>query len=195
MHDVSSIARDPRLRKHIDTLQSLSRDNSHEEFLTDSTILAIGFDKVKKEYTDPLRLTETPCSVDALCLFENDSLVFVEFKNGRLNSMEVFGLRKKVYDSLLIFQDISGINLTTLRSKATLVLVFRKDLNPAEGDDRQSLPMAPSRDKIVSRLFELADKELIRFDLERFKSYCFKDVHTYSPEEFDTYLQNKKSIL
>lgn len=195
MHGVRFIAENPRFRKHTETLHSLSRDNSHEKFLTDSTIPAIGFDKVKKEYSDTLGLTETPCSVDAICLLENDSLVFIEFKNGRLNNTEIYGLRKKVYDSLLIFQDISGISLTTLRSRATFVLVFRKDLNPKDDDNRQSLSIAPSRDKIINQVFKLASKELIRFDLERFKSYCFKDVHTYSPEEFEAYLRNKKSLL
>lgn len=46
-----------------------------------------------------------------------------------------------------------------------------------------------SRLEIAKYFSEKAKREFIRFDLERFKKLYFRDVHTYSEEEFESYIK------
>lgn len=194
--NIEAIGRLPLLSESIRELKSLSLDDIHRQCMTNSQIKAIAFDGVKNAYVAPLGLSDIPCSLDAICLFENDLLVFVEFKNGSIDSREAHRIRKKVYDTLLIFQDLTSIKIEDLRQCAELVLVYRSDLNlPKEGEFEKPLQNAPSRESIQDYIFRLGNTENIRFDLEQFQSYCFKSVHTYSPEEFEDYLKGKESIL
>lgn len=48
---------------------------------------------------------------------------------------------------------------------------------------------------IGKHVSQKAGEELIRFDLERFKSLYFRDVHTYTEKEFETYIKKRFESL
>ena len=62
-------------------------------------------------------------SVDALVV-KGDVIVFIEFKNGKVNNRNV---KDKIRDSLLIFNDITEKNLTYTRNKAELIVVYNEE--------------------------------------------------------------------
>lgn len=77
------------LRDNVSTLKETSidtHDNNNIKYMTASEREAINFDNVKKEYIKNLALTDEPKSNDALFINKNDDLVFVEFKNGYMDT-------------------------------------------------------------------------------------------------------------
>ena len=180
------------------SLKELSKDDSNNdkiEFMTESEIEVIDFDSVKTKYTNELQLSEeTAKSVDALtetC----DGLAFVEFKNGNMKN-EKAKVKEKIRDSLLLFCDITNKTVSYTREKMDFVLVYNIEKNPlpnqvAKNEVRDSV----SREAIAKYFLSMANKELIRFDLERFQTLYFKNVHTYSKAEFDLYWKAKQPVV
>lgn len=173
---------------HMDTLKEMSKDTSEgqPQYMTERTEEAVNFDLVKRDYTNRLGLSEdTASSCDSLAFLPAGS-VLIEFKNGKVRSADV---KTKIRDSLLIYGGITGQSISDTRTEMEFVLVYNEQKNPNNapypGD-------APSRVTIASHLANRAKTEHIRFDLERFQKLCFRAVHTYTPEEFEKYLSEKK---
>ena len=74
--------------------------------MCESSIKVFDFDGLKDWYVEncALQLTQTPCSNDALWLDE-DHIVFIEFKNGKIGAPENNEIIFKLYDSLLLIFD------------------------------------------------------------------------------------------
>lgn len=176
---------------NMSTLKEISRDDSNKEkieYMTESERAAVDYDDVKTAYTNSLKLSEDNAdSVDGM--FEaNGSLVFVEFKNGNMGN-EKAKVKSKIRDSLLIFCDIMGTTIENTRKMAEFILVYNIDKNPLPNQlKKQPIQESKSRLNIAKYLCQKADKEFIRFDLERYQTLYFKAVHTYSKDEFEKYL-------
>ena len=103
------------LKNHIDTLHNLSADNGSSqqvEYVTDSQVLAVGFDQVKDEYTRNLHITNASSdSVDALLNIRGVP-TFVEFRNGVIENKKI---KNKARDSLLILCDITNKHIAYTR--------------------------------------------------------------------------------
>lgn len=152
-----------------------TRDNTTTEYMVYSEMEVINFDIVKTKYMNSLSASEECAkSCDALVQINND-IMFIEFKNGSMKHKNK-NVRDKAKDSLLIFGDITGKTLSYTRKNLVFVLVY----NP-----KQNLSERPSLDKIIDRINKKADTETIRFELEKLKGVYFRDVHTYTPEEFE----------
>ena len=84
----------PLFRDNKDTLKKLSKDEhdgkeSNAIYMTQSELLAVDFDKVKRIYANTLGHSEDDAfSVDGLSHTENE-LVFIEFKNGKFQNSKV----------------------------------------------------------------------------------------------------------
>ena len=112
--------------KYVSTLKETSCDNRNKKtsnYMTKSTLPAVNFDEVKSEYIGNLRLTDTPKSNDALFFDKKEVPFFIEFKNGKID------IKKKIYDSVLIFTDIVDVGITELRQNMEYILVYNKDAN------------------------------------------------------------------
>lgn len=162
------------------SFKKLSKDDSDKDnvkFMTESTIEAVDFDEAKRRYTNALGLSYTSmASVDAL-LRKDGIPVFIEFKNGKVPSAEV---KTKIRDSMLLYCDVTGTRLCDARETAEFLLVY----NAGENSYWASLL------HIEDHFLKKAGKERIGFDLDRFKGLYFRDVHTYSKEEFEQFLLN-----
>lgn len=183
---------------HCSTLRETSidkHDAENLEYMTGCQKKVIDFDKVKDMYISKIGVSEIPKSNDALFLEKSGQIVFVEFKNGFIKRSKQFDIRKKIYDSLLIFSDITSLGIGYLRKNAKYILVYNEERNKDNPDIPNELKenmaqRSESYDRIVKYVRKLGKEEYVLFGLNMFKDYCFKSVHTYSRKEFEMYLKN-----
>ncbi len=176
---------------HWITMREASLDDAKGIFLTDSCpgkvdyagIKVIDFDAVKDMYCMNLQIEEGyPCSNDALFLSIQDKLVFVEFKNGAVNQ---YNLSRKMYDSILILTDILQKGISYTREAVEYVLLCKEEMLDKE--------IKQDREKIrnhINRKARSEGHEFISFGLRRFKGYLLKDVHTFTPSQFEDYMKD-----
>ena len=177
------------------SLKDTSKDK--KEYMTNSEkIKVINFDNLsKKGYSKMLRLKvqSFPFKTnDALYLdVENNKFIFIEFKNGSFSvneknfkEKELPQLELKIVGSMYILQEITGKSFKELREITDYILVYNKEKNPhifsAVDMGNYIVNLGTLNNKKIRNL-----KEGISFGLEKFKGYCFKNVHTYSKEEFE----------
>ena len=177
------------------SLKDTSKDN--KEYMTNSEkIKVINFDNLsKKGYSKMLRLKgqSFPFKTnDALYLdVENNKFIFIEFKNGSFSAneknfkeKELPQLELKIVGSMYILQEITGKSFKELREITDYILVYNKEKNPhifsAVDMGNYIVNLGTLNNKKITN-----PKEGISFGLEKFKGYCFENVHTYSKEEFE----------
>ena len=88
-------------------------------------------------------------------------------------------VKDKIRDSLLILFDLTKENISYSRKNIIFILVYNQSKNPLD-----------SRQKINQHFSSKAGAEVIRFDLEKYQTLFFKEVHTYTEEEFEKYIEN-----
>ena len=161
------------------TLEETSCDN--DQCMTNSQIKVICFDDfVRKEYCPKRKLIGALSSNDVLYCYE-DKYVFIEFKNGKLikNNDEIRKLEKKNIDGIFILLDLTKNNFDELTEKTDYILVYNKEKNDISKIGNYFIKQGKSTKEKQN------SDEIICFGLEKFKGYCFKNVHTYSKEEFE----------
>ena len=177
------------------SLKDTSKDK--KEYMTNSEkIKVINFDNLsKKGYSKMLRLKgqSFPFKTnDALYLdVENNKFIFIEFKNGSFSvneknfkEKELPQLELKIIGSMYILQEITGKSFKELREITDYILVYNKEKNP-------HIFSAVDMGNYIVNLGTLNNKKItnpkkgISFGIEKFKGYCFENVHTYSKEEFE----------
>ena len=184
--------------EHHTTLKETSLDQKGDKmyYMTSSTLDAINFDDVKTEYIKSLKMSETPSSNDALFEDGKGAIVFVEFKNKRIKKDVQSSICKKIYDSVLMFTDLTSTTISTLRGSAKYILVYSESKNKDNGIDNdlseknEYIQSSSSYNCIAKTINGYAKKEYICFGLRRFLNYCFKEVHTFTEKEFEAYLNN-----
>ena len=169
------------------TLKETSKDDSNTEYMTESEMEVINFDKVKEAYVNNLSVKGVT-SVDALVVFA-DHLELIEFKNGCLRN-ELKNIGDKIRDSLLLFCDIMEKSITYTREHVDFILVYNESKNKEKDCyNRQALE---AREAIASHVFEKAKEERIRFRLDTFKKLYFRNVRTYTEKQFKEHLETKQ---
>ena len=171
-------------KKNLSTFKETSydKDGKIPRYMTDSEIQVVNFDKVKGNYIKGMNLSNTPCSNDALYLGEDKKFYFVEFKNGVMINPVVYNLHYKIYDSLLMFNDIVNENISFCRQNMYYVLVYNEERNSSVKGKKQE---DSSKAVICKLIHKKADKKFVRFGLERFEKMYFKEVFTYTESEFE----------
>ncbi len=172
-------------RDNMSSLRETSKDSDspNPECMTNSEIAAVNFDKVKESYIKDMKLSFTPCSNDALYIDKNGDLYFIEFKNGIMTRPMIFNVYNKIYDSLLIFNDIVGQNISFCRKHVNFILVYNESKNLSKDDKIKNQDC--SKAKIGKYFYSKAKKKYIRFGLERFEKLYFQEVFTYTQQEFE----------
>ncbi len=174
-----------------DTLANLSKDDISGMSVTQSTVRAIDFDKVKERYADRIGVFPFenkvankcyPSSVDAVVV-RKKKVYFIEFKYGDVNNEQ---LHDKAKDSLLIYENLCG-NPIDPRNCEFIVAYNGNYKGKPENHRKDILPASKNRNIIAKRVLKDSGKELIKFNCKDLKLY-FGDVHTYDNDEFDTFL-------
>lgn len=192
------------------TLKDTSYDEDNKVYMVDCELEVCSFDDVKEWYVKnriPLA-KPNPKSNDAL-FFDKEEGFFIEFKNGKINNAVNFELNKKIYDSLLMLFDLGYVDsngrevdsISYTRENMNYILVYNEEKylqvgatrQTKEGFDRQKVEVTASkhRDLLFSTVKKLANDELIKFGLDQFRNYLFKNVHTYTVKEFEENFINK----
>lgn len=153
----------------------------NKQYMTNSSLVAINFDNVKKDYIESLHLSETPKSNDALYLKKDGNLLFVEFKSGTINKSIMHDLRRKIYDSVLILGDILDQGISCMRENLDYILVHN------EG----AFGGPTSYNILVENINKNANVELVYGGLNAFKGYCFRTVATQPISDFEEFLKNE----
>ena len=169
-------------KNNLSTLKETSKsspdgDSGNIKYMTNSTHPAVNFDVVKRNYVNKLNLSEeTASSFDSLVLFSNftekDQCVFIEFKDGKMKN-EKRKLKDKIRDGLLVFCDIVKTNISETRKNIDFILVYNEEKNPIASNQTDQV-IGNSRNLIQNKILKKAKEELIRFDLERFKTLIVK---------------------
>ncbi len=196
--------------KYSITMRKASYDKANKIYMTDScpgefdygSLGVVDFDAVTKKYCAEKKLIATAHSNDALlCSRDGSAYVFVEFKNGklvyerkkgdtierRINDETIAELREKIQESILIFLDIQDEKVSFARENMEYILVYNIVNDPPTENE---VCIERSVDKIHGALNRTSKNEFIRFGLRRFKGYLLKDVHTYTPSQFEAYMKN-----
>ncbi len=171
-------------KNNISTFKETSHDTDGQcpGYMTESEIKVINFDKVKEDYVRGMKLSKMPCSNDALYIDKDKNIFFVEFKNGQIKN-KIYNVYNKIYDSLLMFNDIVNENISFCRQNVYFMLVYNEEKNSGlEGNKKQE----DSSKAVISKLIHnKANKKFVRFGLKQFEKLYFKEVFTYTESEFE----------
>ena len=191
-------------RNHLSSFRWISEDRANREYMTMSGLPGINFDDVVDEYAKRHGVKK-PHSNDALFASENDGLFYlIEFKNGIIDDTKIPGIIYKVYDSLLIYMDITGATVRELRENMIYILVYNEYKKHTARDvpdwvsKRRAIPESvpavrnsASRTYIAAHVSEKAGMHVTRFGLKKFERLYVKEVHTFTKKEFDRYFIKK----
>ncbi|MSU00129.1 hypothetical protein [Tissierella pigra] len=181
--------------KNKSSLKETSKDDADKrniKYMTHSEFEVIDFDGVKNDYIKGLKLGDTPKSNDVLCIINNE-LYFIEFKNGNMKK-EIHKVKRKIFDSLLIFTDIISKGISHTRKDLNYILVYNKDYrpNPTKKLDKDEVQESKELDKFISLINKHGRLEPDPFELSKqFKNLYFKKVYTYTAEEFEEKFVNE----
>lgn len=190
------------------TLKETSIDNNI--YMIDSEFKVCAFDSVKEWYirNKVPYANPNPKSNDAL-YFGDKECFFIEFKNGKIDNSVNFEINKKIYDSLLILFDLKYSDkkgslvdsISYTRANMNYILVYNEEkylkagptIQTKEGIERQKVRRKESkhRTNLYKTIRRLANEEFVLFGLDQFKNYLFKNVYTYTVEEFELYFLKK----
>lgn len=167
------------------TLKEASYDSEHGEYMTMlETPEVVLFDDASDSYAAHCGIS-SKCSVDALHNPCADALFLIEFKNGAITKAERYAIYRKIYDSLLILSDITGLKLSDYRLHADFILVFNRGKNQDADARLVSISSSRALNGFADTLAYKAGKRMIYFGLEPFQGYCFRKVFTLDADHFN----------
>lgn len=197
MRDTAMIKIDDHeiFKNNLSTLKETSKDiHDGVDFMTESEIEVVNFNGVKNDYIKDLHVSDTPKSNDALYVGKENKLVFIEFKNGKINDIKEFDIRRKIFDSLLILMDIIKETAAFTRNHLTYILVYNEERNSQNQKNSTNVQDSKSKLFIGSHFAHKGGKKFIRFDLEKFEKLYFKEVYTYTEKEFEDNFVSKCAV-
>ncbi len=174
------------------TLKETSKDDTKHQYMTESLLDVISFDKVKLKYAEERHLVDKPHSCDAIYLDNNGELNFIEFKNSKnkrkIKEMEI---KEKVYESILMFLDKTDKRISEIAENVNFILVYNKEaLEKNTKNKYLDSKDISSFKEIEGEFTDFAKTHIIHFNLESLKNFCFKEVYTLNREEFEEHLKN-----
>ena len=77
-----------------------------------------------------------------------------------------------------------------MRQFIEYILVYNETENPGViADEKKHVQSSTSFDAFAKSMGNLANVEYVAFGINIFKKYCFKDVHTFTQNEFEDFLK------
>ena len=155
----------------------------------------ICFDDVKTAYAAKYSLSRPPASTDALLRVGNN-VYFIEFKDGFISQRKIYEVWRKVYESLLLFCDITHQYISDTRQYMTYVFVYDEENNPncknpndqskAGHLENNEVQDSPSQRRIMANIAEIIpNRNADVFGLRSaFKGLYFREVLTYDKKMF-----------
>lgn len=178
-------------KSNTSSMKRTSKDDTNNAYMTECIKEVINFDKVTKNYCRNICISSVN-SNDALIVSEDgQSATFIEFKNGYVNAKTKDKLLKKIYDSIMVFTDITNKSISSTRQFLNYILVYNEEKNPDKSNPETEYRESQSRDEIDKILLGYGKETHIKYGLEFLKGYCFKEVNTYTKSEFEELFVSK----
>lgn len=178
-------------QKHQTTLKETSHNDAAGQYMTDLLWQVIDFDAVKTDYMRAYHCDPIPASNDAL-LYRDGKYFFIEFKDGNMRT-EIHEVKRKIFESLLLFGDITDTTISYSRENVSYILVYNKQKSQAyirtcqkktlQADEVQD---SSSIDTFMHDLGKQAKHNVDYFGLRKqFKGVYFKEVYTCEGQDFE----------
>ena len=143
--------------------------------------LVVDFDDVKDDFLSGLgKRNEYAKSVDALYQ-DSGGIFFVEFKSGGFDNSEI---KKKAYDSLIIFSNITKQDAEFIRNNVSFLLVISNSRYDSLSD----------KDKRAMALAAKGEQDFVIYGLDKMRGYMFKSVNCMSAFRYEKYIA-KRDIM
>lgn len=167
------------LKDCICTLCNTAKDTSNKESMCSSLIKVVNFDRIAKRYSAQMKLKKMPTSVDALYVDSKQKWFLIEFKNGSVDSVNIY---RKAYDSSIILSNLfTHIDFEFIRKNVIFILVYK----PEKCKAQPRIKPCPARDKTMRYIQERAQTETVLFYFDKLEDYLFKEIHTYPLDVFE----------
>lgn len=179
---------------YLSTLCKISTDDANNEVMTELGFPIYNFDSVKRHYINSLFKSEESCTSCDGILWNKYLKLLIEFKNGK--KIDTKDIHIKVLNSLLILCDINGCNISDLKADLVFILVYNEEKNPVKKEEltqyekkrHDEVQESINRDSICKYFCKNAKTEFVRYDLLKYKGLYFRDVHSYSQNEFEFWI-------
>lgn len=162
-------------------MKNCSKDTKNDEFMTESELQVINFDKVKSAYTADLGLQDSKAhSVDAFVRGKDGSFYLIEFKNGDI-SRKQNEIHLKIRDSLLLICDICKKEISNTREDITFVFVYNEEKANITMQDRIAIAKANSSGHACSwwkldKLEKVFVKKILIYDRDMLEKKLLPDL-------------------
>lgn len=157
-------------------LREISRDSQNNNIMMDSPDRFYSFDKIAQCIYKGQNKPKSPDMI----IFKNDSVIFVEFKNGKIHSSDKDKIKLKAIEGgFIVFHKVISKykNVTfeeIFKLKKSYVLVYNIEKKPAH------------------YIHDHINSKDIRFGLAIYEGTFFHSVRTVSPEEFSQIIKAEK---
>lgn len=178
----------------IKTMKECSCDDCNNEFMVEDDMEVISFDDVKNKYMKQNKglFSDRLTSNDVL-IEKNGKWYFIEFKNGNILKKDKKDIFIKIYDSVIIFQDIMNKDIDFCRENMVYVLIYnetRNDNDKREVLEQTEINVSQNRNIIGARLSGLAHRPWdAMFGLKKFKNFIFKEVYTVPKCDYEKFMR------
>lgn len=128
------------IRENRTSLKITSYDDDNHEYMTESSLNVIAFDRFKEDYLLTHNLsTSLANSADALSLGTQITYL-IEFKNGK--EIDVHQIENKLKDSITILCDEWKRTISDTRKDIIFVLVYNEELKNLPASELRAISMA-----------------------------------------------------
>lgn len=170
----------PSELKVLKSIKKISADTTNNKIMIQSDIKLISFDNFSKKYAHEFGIPLLPRTVDGLYISKKDEWTFIEFKNGSINTVDIY---RKIYDSLIMLVQMGYITWEKCRKNAEYIVVY----NETEyGEKYGQCQNEQSNLKIQKHIRGLAQQTRRLFDLKKIEGYLVNKTYTFTEIEFES---------
>ena len=164
------------LKDYICTLKRASLDTTNKQYMCESTIKVVNFDKIPNAYAKGRGWKSVPNSNDALYISFENRWYFIEFKNGSIDKADLY---RKIYDSVIMLLEMNIIpDIEFVRKNIEFILVYNSE-------KYGKIKPPPAREANFNYILRRAGQEEKLFQVEKLEQYLLKETHTYTKELFN----------
>lgn len=164
------------LKDYICTLKRASLDTTNKQYMCESTIKVVNFDKIPNAYAKGRGWKSVPNSNDALYISFENRWYFIEFKNGFIDKADLY---RKIYDSVIMLLEMNIIpDIEFVRKNIEFILVYNSE-------KYGKIKPSPAREANFNYILRRAGQEEKLFQVEKLEQYLLKETHTYTKELFN----------
>lgn len=175
----------PEILRTTCILEESSKDSEHKTSMSNSSLKVIDFDKIPKKYAKQAMIRTVPKSNDALYITKENKWIFIEFKNGEVKKEEIY---RKLYDSLIMLEELAIKDWNFFRNHATYILVYNEDVYCQRN---AKLQKSKNRDALYQHIRNRANTVRNLYEIRKLEGFLFENAWTYNEEQFAKFFEKR----